>query len=72
MSKAVTMMKQYVSQTLIGAKNQVLPNVTSQTNETDRTDGTNFALFYGRFQASAFKIKKVIYNIEQRLDKAQE
>lgn len=66
------MMKQYVSQILISAKNQVLPIISTQQNETDKTDGTNFALFYGRFQASAFKIKKVIYNIEQRLDKSQE
>lgn len=66
------MMKQYVSQILISAKNQVLPIISTQQNETDKTDGTNFALFYGRFQASAFKIKKVIYNIEQRLDKLQE
>ena len=65
-------MKQYISQTLILAKNQVLPAVTIQQNEISKTDATNFALFYGRFQAYAFKIKKLIYNIEQRLDKFQE
>lgn len=62
------MMKQHISQTLISAKNQVLPAVTNQQNDADKTDGSNFALFYGRFQAYAFKIKKLIYNIEQRLD----
>lgn len=72
LSKAVNMMKQYISRTLISAKNQVLPAVTSQQNEMDKTDGTNFALFYGRFQAYAFKIKKLIYNLEQRLDNSPE
>lgn len=72
LSKAVNMIKNHINQTLISAKNHVLPAVANQQNETNETDGTNFALFYGRFQAYAFKIKKLIYNIEQRVDNSPE
>lgn len=66
------MMKLYVSQTLVSAKNQVLPSGNSQAAEGGKTDSSNFAIFYGKFQASSFKIKKIIYNIEERLEKSEE
>ncbi|KAL0268200.1 UNVERIFIED_CONTAM: hypothetical protein PYX00_010230 [Menopon gallinae] len=72
LAKAINMMKLYISQTLISAKNQVLPSGNNQANEGGKTDGSNFAIFYGKFQASSFKIKKIIYNIEQRLEKSEE
>lgn len=76
LGKAVLMMKNYTTQILVNATEQALS--TQQAKEADalkiidKNSDTAFALFYGKFQASAPKVKKISSLIEERIDQSQE
>jgi len=69
-------MKSYVTQILINATEQVLsPKVVSGNDMPkiiDKSSDTAFALFYGKFQASSGKVKRISNIIEERVDKSSE
>jgi hypothetical protein len=72
--KAIQMIRNYVTQALVAATDQVLnPKTGSIAKEQlkvgDKTSEAAFALFYGKFQASSIKIKKVIKLVEERYQK---
>ncbi|XP_065079066.1 conserved oligomeric Golgi complex subunit 3 isoform X2 [Ochlerotatus camptorhynchus] len=77
LAKATQMMRNYVSNILINATAQILgPRTTTTTIGTGETmeQGSEaaFALYYGKFQASAPRVKRITGTIEARLDRSTE
>jgi len=76
--KAIQMIRNYVIQILTVATDQVLnPKVHSANSKepikiSDKSSEAAFALFYGKFQASSVKIRKVIQLVEDRFEKNSE
>jgi conserved oligomeric Golgi complex subunit 3 len=71
------MARTYVIQALSNATDQVLnPKTGSNVKETlkvgDKSSEAAFALYYGKFQASSIKIRKIIGLIEERYQKNSE
>lgn len=67
------MIRVYVTQALTQATEQVLnPKVKEQLKIGDKTSEAAFALYYGKFQASSARIKKVINLVEDRYEKNTE
>ncbi|XP_070507718.1 conserved oligomeric Golgi complex subunit 3 [Chironomus tepperi] len=72
--KAIQMIKSYVTHILLTATEQVLnpkagSSVKEQLKITDKTSEAVFALYYGKFQASSLKVKKVINLVEKRFER---
>lgn len=62
------MMKNYVMQTLQVATEQVLtPSILGETSPD-----IAFALYYGKFQTSGIKVKRITALIEDRLDRSHD
>ncbi|XP_035776832.1 conserved oligomeric Golgi complex subunit 3-like isoform X2 [Anopheles albimanus] len=83
LAKAAQMMKVYVTNILANATAQVLSpkggqgaaaprslEALEQIKVGDRTTEAAFALFYGKFQASAPRVKRITGLIEERLDRS--
>ncbi|XP_037034129.1 conserved oligomeric Golgi complex subunit 3 [Bradysia coprophila] len=71
LAKAVLVMKTYVNNIFVTATEQVLES--KQTSKTDeRSSDAAFAIYYGKFQASAPKAKQITSVIEERLDRNTE
>ncbi|XP_053672062.1 conserved oligomeric Golgi complex subunit 3 [Anopheles nili] len=80
LAKATQMMKTYVVGILSNATAQVLTpkgsgvprslETLDQQKVGDRTAETAFALFYGKFQASAPRVNRISSTIEDRLDRS--
>jgi hypothetical protein len=75
--KAIQMIRNYVTQALVTATDQVLnPKNSSSVKEQfkigDKTTDAAFALYYGKFQASSIKIRNVLKIVESRYDKNAE
>ncbi|XP_058058954.1 conserved oligomeric Golgi complex subunit 3 isoform X1 [Anopheles bellator] len=80
LAKATQMMKSYVMRILSNATAQVLAPKASgiprsleameQLKIGDPTMEAAFALFYGKFQASAPRVKRITATIEERLDRS--
>ncbi|XP_030837446.1 conserved oligomeric Golgi complex subunit 3 [Strongylocentrotus purpuratus] len=66
LSKALTLIKAAVFTILNGATQQVVPKDVTSTSENA------FTLFYGKFRSNAPKIKALMEQVEQRLDKTSE
>lgn len=71
------MIKSYVTQALLTATEQVLnPKAGSSLKEQlkigDKTSEAAFALYYGKFQASSIKVRKVINLVEKRYERNSE
>lgn len=71
MLKAVQMIKNYVIQVLTLATDQIL-NPKINTKISDKSSEAAFAVFYGKFQASSAKIKRIIKLVEDRFEKNPE
>ncbi|XP_038114767.1 conserved oligomeric Golgi complex subunit 3 isoform X1 [Culex quinquefasciatus] len=67
LSKATQMMKNYVSNVLANATAQILAK-----DALEQGSEAAFALFYGKFQASAPKVKRITATIEERLERSVE
>lgn len=68
LSKAVLVMKTYVNNIFVTATEQVLES--KQMSRTDeKSSDAAFAIYYGKFQASAPKAKLITSVIEERLDR---
>ncbi|XP_058823550.1 conserved oligomeric Golgi complex subunit 3 [Topomyia yanbarensis] len=73
LSKATQMMKNYVGTILSNATAQILvPRAGSKEVTVEQGLESAFALFYGKFQASAPKVKRITATIEERLDRSVE
>uniref|UniRef100_A0A0A1WN89 Conserved oligomeric Golgi complex subunit 3 n=1 Tax=Zeugodacus cucurbitae TaxID=28588 RepID=A0A0A1WN89_ZEUCU len=85
LAKAVTLIKNYTSVIMSQATaatlhpKQALPNATANTLESEKkTTITNsspdaaFALYYGKYQTAAVKIKRVAQLVESRLERSAE
>ncbi|XP_055545149.1 conserved oligomeric Golgi complex subunit 3 [Wyeomyia smithii] len=77
LSKATQMMKNYVCNILTNATAQIMaprtgaaPAAPKETEE--QALEAAFALFYGKFQASAPKVKRITATIEERLERSAE
>lgn len=66
LSKAIQMMKSYVMQTLHVATEQVM----TPPKIDDKPPDVAFALYYGKFQASGVKVKRITGLIEDRLERS--
>ncbi|XP_072180236.1 conserved oligomeric Golgi complex subunit 3-like [Diadema setosum] len=66
LGKALTLIKAAVFTILNGATQQVVPKDVTNTSENA------FTLFYGKFRSNAPKIKALMEQVEQRLDKTPE
>lgn len=67
------MIRTYVTQALTSATDQVLnPKVKEQLNVGDKNSEAAFALYYGKFQTSSVKIKRIIKLVEDRYQKNPE
>ncbi|XP_053694577.1 conserved oligomeric Golgi complex subunit 3 isoform X2 [Sabethes cyaneus] len=76
LSKATQMMKNYVNNILTNATAQIMGprggmTVTPKETEEQALEAA-FALFYGKFQASAPKVKRITATIEERLERSPE
>lgn len=69
--KSVQLIKAYVSNAIQTATQQVLDSKQS-SKEGDHSSNTAYAIYYGKFQASAPKIKRITSIIEERLDRSAE
>ncbi|XP_058446712.1 conserved oligomeric Golgi complex subunit 3 [Malaya genurostris] len=72
LSKATQMMKNYVGTILSNATAQILVPRAGSKETVDQGVEAAFALFYGKFQASAPKVKRITAIIEERLDRSVE
>jgi conserved oligomeric Golgi complex subunit 3 len=64
------MMKNYIIQVLTVATDQILnPKEKTTTLISDKSSDAAFAMFYGKFQASSAKIKRIIKLVEDRYEK---
>ncbi|XP_067011172.1 conserved oligomeric Golgi complex subunit 3 [Anabrus simplex] len=70
LSRAVSLVRTYIVNTFQHATQQVLAPRQHTGSQTDRD--TAFALCYGKFQASAPKVKQVVAQIEERVTRSQE
>ncbi|XP_055614526.1 conserved oligomeric Golgi complex subunit 3 [Uranotaenia lowii] len=71
LSKATQMMKNYVENILTNATGQIVgPNRAAGGPE--QGSEAAFALYYGKFQASAPKVKRITATIEERLERSGE
>lgn len=74
--KAIQMMKNYVIQVLTAATEQVLQPKSNSNKDavkiSDKSSEAAFALYYGKFQASSMKIRKIIKLVEERYQKNAE
>lgn len=69
LSKAIQMMKTFVFQALTAATEQVLsPKLRSELAIDDNSPDIIFALYYGKFQASGIKVKRITALIEERIN----
>lgn len=71
------MIRTYVTQALLTATEQVLNPKTGSTAKEqlkigEKTSEAAFALYYGKFQASSIKIRKVINLVERRYERNPE
>lgn len=74
------MIRSYVNHVLTHATEQILtprPQVDSDSTQFDLlpmnpTADTAFALFFGKFQAAAPKLKNIFKEIEDRVEKSEE
>lgn len=70
------MMRNYVSQIFLTASAQVATAKEQSAKMDDKSSSsssdTAFAIYYGKFQASAPKAKRITAVIEERLDRSQE
>lgn len=71
LSKATQMMRNYVSNILTNATAQILGPQRSETGMEQGSEAA-FALYYGKFQASAPRVKRITGMIEGRLDRSVE
>lgn len=63
------MMKTYVIQALTTATEQVLsPKLSAELSIDDNSPDIVFALYYGKFQASGIKVKRITALIEERIN----
>lgn len=67
LSKAIQMMKTYVIQALSAATEQVLTPRLDTVASQDGSSDVAFALYYGKFQASSVKVKRITTLLEERL-----
>lgn len=68
-------MRNYVSQIFLTASAQVATAKEQSAKIDDKSSSssdTAFAIYYGKFQASAPKAKRITAVIEERLDRSQE
>ncbi|XP_055640025.1 conserved oligomeric Golgi complex subunit 3 [Toxorhynchites rutilus septentrionalis] len=73
LSKATQMMTNYVINILANATAQImLPRTVGSKEPVGQGSDAAFALFYGKFQASAPKVKRITATIESRLDRSVE
>ncbi|XP_049947756.1 conserved oligomeric Golgi complex subunit 3 [Schistocerca serialis cubense] len=73
LSRAIALMRSYVIDAFQHATQQVLAPRAVGGNQTEQLErDTSFALCYGKFQASAPKVKQVIIQIEERVARNQE
>lgn len=49
----------------------IIPNCSHNASD-DKSSDTAFAIYYGKFQATAPKAKRITSLIEERLDRSQE
>lgn len=73
--KAIQMIRNYVIQVLTLATDQILnPKVNPKEplKITDKSSEAAFAMFYGKFQASSAKIKRIIGLVEERYERNAE
>ncbi|XP_075153992.1 conserved oligomeric Golgi complex subunit 3 [Haematobia irritans] len=70
LAKAVTLIKHYVNSVMTQATEATLrPKQTAAgSNDTSTSTDAAFALYYGKYQTSAAKIKRVSQMIESRID----
>lgn len=72
LSKATQMMRNYVGNILTNATAQIVgPQQRSEAGMEQGSEAT-FALYYGKFQASAPRVKRITGMIEGRLDRSVE
>lgn len=71
MARAILVMKNYVTQIFLTATDQVLESKQSSKID-DKSSDTAFAIYYGKFQASAPRAKLITIKIEERLDRNNE
>lgn len=67
LSKAIVLIKNYVLTVISQATHQTLTPKNIETHESKPNSETAFALYYGKYQASAVKIKRVSKLVEDRL-----
>ncbi len=78
--RAIQMIKFYVTQILTSATEQVLspknmkniPSSKDLPKMGEKSSEAAFALYYGKFQASSMKVKKVTALVEERYEKSPE
>lgn len=68
-SRAISLIRSYVTHILNHATEQVL--APDESNENDTMD-TAYAVYFGKFQAAAPKLKMVISEIEKRAESNEE
>lgn len=72
--RGIQMIKNYITQALTVATEQILNPKEKLTTSliSDKSSEAAFAMFYGKFQASSAKIKKIIKLVEDRYEKSTE
>lgn len=55
----------------LDSKECIIPNCSPYFSD-DKSSDTAFAIYYGKFQATAPKAKRITSLIEERLDRSQE
>lgn len=75
LSKALSLIRTYVTNVLSQATSQILsptkPQAEASLSSNANSDAA-FALYYGKFQTSAIKIKRVSMMVEERIGKCPE
>jgi hypothetical protein len=76
LARVIALMRNFVVQSLLNATQQVLPSIPGGDQSSGpalpASDSQSaFTLFYGKFQASAPRIKSVVTLIEARQDRQE-
>lgn len=70
-NRAISLIRSYVTHVLNHATEQMLAPKDEDQNDQDNMD-TAYAVYFGKFQAAAPKLKMVISEIESRAEKNAE
>lgn len=68
LSKGIILIKNYITQILLNATEQIVYSSVEFKTKKDLSSEAVFAIYYGKFQATAPKLKKITNIVEERLN----